>query len=165
MSQLSYSTYQSTGFPGQKADNGETDVLSYVNEEATANLPFGVAVTKGTADNGFLAMVNGSSVPIGVLSHTHSVDPGQVAASPAGSGVPPKYLGNVLKRGRIMVQVEEAVTPASPVFVRHTAGAGGTQKGAFRASADTASAVAWTAARFLTSAAAQGVAVLEVNLP
>lgn len=165
MSQLSYSTYQAAAFAGMLADNGDNDILSYVNEEASANLPFGTAVAKGTADNGFLAMVNGSSVIVGVLAHTHQVDPGQVAASPTGAGVPPKYLGAVLKRGRIMVQVEEAVTPASPVFVRHTAGAGGTQKGAFRASADTATAVAWTAARFLTSAGANGFAVLETNLP
>lgn len=165
MSQTSYSTYQAAAFAGMLADSGEIDVLSYINEEASANLPFGVAVAKGTADNGFLAMVNGSSVIVGILAHTHQVDPGRVAASPAGAGVPPKYLGNVLKRGRIYVQVEEAVTPASAVFVRHTAGAGGTQKGAFRASADTATAVAWTAARFLTSAGANGYAIVEVNLP
>ncbi|MFZ5440471.1 MAG: structural cement protein Gp24 [Myxococcota bacterium] len=165
MSQTSYTTYQSAAFAGMLADNGETDILSYVSEEASANLPFGVAVAKGTADNGMLAMVNGSSVIVGVLAHTHQVDPSQLASSPAGAGVPPKYLGNVLKRGRIVVQVEEAVTPASAVYVRHTAGAGGTQKGAIRASADTATAVAWTAARFLSSAGANGYAVLEVNLP
>lgn len=165
MSQTSYSTYQAAAFAGMLADSGEVDVLSYVNEEASANLPFGVAVAKGTADNGFLAMVNGSSVIVGILAHTHQVDPSRVASSPTGAGVPPKYLGNVLKRGRIIVQVEEAVTPASAVFVRHTAGAGGTQKGAFRASADTATAVAWTAARYLTSAGIGGFATVEINLP
>lgn len=165
MSQTSYSTYQSTGFAGMIADTGDTDILSYINEEASANLPFGVAVQRGTADFGFLALVNGSSVPIGILAHTHQVDPGQIATSPADAGVPPRYAGGVLKRGRMYVRVEEAVTPASPVFVRHTAGAGGTQKGAFRASADTSTALAWTAARYLTSAGVGGIAVVEVNLP
>jgi hypothetical protein len=165
MSQTAYTTYMTAAFPGMLADIGENSILSYVNEEATANLPFGVALAKGTADNQFLAMVNGSSVIIGVSVHTHQVDPGQVASSPAGAGIPPKYAAGVLTRGRIYVQVEEAVTPASSVYVRHTSGAGGTQKGAIRASADTATAVAWTAARFLTSAGAAGFAVLEVNLP
>jgi hypothetical protein len=165
MSQTAYSTYQTNAFAGMLADSGENDILSYISEEASANLPFGVAVAKGAADWGALAMVNGSSVIVGITVHTHQVDPSQVASSPAGAGIPPKYAINTLKRGRIFVQVEEAVTPASPVFVRHTAGAGGTQKGAFRASADTATAVAWTAARFLTSAALGAYAVVEVNLP
>lgn len=165
MSQLSYSTYQSAAFAGMLYDNGDNDILSYISEEASAVMPFGIAVAKGTADFGALLMVNGSSVIVGLAAHTHQVDPGQAGNTPAGAGIPPKYAINVLKRGRMYVQVEEAVTPASPVFVRFAAGAGGTQKGAIRASADTATAVAWTAARFLTSASANGYAVIEVNLP
>lgn len=166
MSQLSYSTYQSAAFPGMLYDNGDNDVLSYVSEEASANMPFGIALAKGAADFGALLMVNGSSVVIGVAQHVHNVDPGQVAATPAGAGVPPKYPVNVLKRGRIWVSVEQAVTPASNVFVRHTAGAGGTQKGAFRTDADTATAVQVTnGMRFLTSTTGAGLAVLEVNFP
>jgi hypothetical protein len=165
MSQTSYSTYQSGGFAGQLADNGAHEILSYVNAEASANLPFGVAVAKGTGDTDAIQMVNGSSVIVGIAVHSHQVDPGQVASSPVGAGIPPKYAINALTRGRIYVQVEEAVTPASSVFVRHTSGAGGTQKGAFRASADTATAVAATGMRYLTSAGVAGFAVLEINIP
>jgi hypothetical protein len=89
-----------------------------------------------------------------------------VATSPTGAGVPPKYAVSVLTKGRIYVVVEEAVTPASAVFVRFAAGVGGTQLGAFRASADTATASAAPAGwRYRSSAAIGGIAELELNLP
>jgi len=71
----------------------------------------------------------------------------------------------LLRHGRVWVKSEEAVTPASPVFVRVASGGGGTQIGAFRASADTATAVAWTAAKFLTTTTvANDFVLLEVNM-
>lgn len=72
-----------------------------------------------------------------------------------------------MKKGRIWVNVEEAVTPASPVFVRFAAGAFPTL-GAFRASDDTASAVALPngSAKYITAQATiGGLALLELNLP
>lgn len=73
----------------------------------------------------------------------------------------------VLRRGRIWVTVEEAVTAfVSPVFVRFTANAGTTAIGRFRTSADTARAVQLPGAQFLTSQSTiDGLALLEVNLP
>lgn len=77
----------------------------------------------------------------------------------------------VLRRGRLWVIVEEAVTPASTVFIRHAAGTGGTAAspiGGFRASADantSATAVSTASMRYLTSASAGGLAILAVNLP
>jgi len=70
----------------------------------------------------------------------------------------------LLRHGRVWVKSENAVTPADPVFARVAAGAGGTEIGAFRTGADTATAVAWTAAKFLTSAGASGFVLLEVNM-
>lgn len=73
---------------------------------------------------------------------------------------------SLLKRGRIWVAVEEAVTPASTPFVRFAAGGGGTVLGGFRASADTATAVALPGAKYLTTQATiGGLALLEVNFP
>jgi hypothetical protein len=158
MSQTAYTTYMPIGFAGMLADSGENDILSCRSEEAGL-MPFGVAVTRGVLDWSAIQMVDTNSVPIGVTLHTHQADP------LIGIGIPNKGTLNLLKRGRVYVTVEEAVTPASPVFVRFASGAGGTQKGGFRASADSATAVAWTRARYLTTAAAAGLAVLEVNLP
>lgn len=70
----------------------------------------------------------------------------------------------VLRRGRIFVTVEQAVTSDDPVYVRHTA-SGTYVRGGFRKDVDTARALPWTAAAYVTSAAAGGVAVVEINLP
>lgn len=69
-----------------------------------------------------------------------------------------------VNRGKIWVQVEEAVDAGDEAFVRFAAGAGGTQLGAFRKSADTATAAA-IVARYRTSAAEDGLALLEINIP
>ena len=68
-------------------------------------------------------------------------------------------------KGRVFVEVEEAVVPTDPVFVRFAAGGGGTKLGSFRKSADTATAVALAAgqARYVSSAGAGEIAILEVN--
>ena len=71
----------------------------------------------------------------------------------------------VMRKGRIWVITEEAVTPASPVFVRFASGGGGTQLGAFRDDADTATAVDMSAKlKFLTTAAADALVLLQVDL-
>lgn len=77
------------------------------------------------------------------------------------------YRGNtmvtVLAEGRVWVVVEEAVNAGDAAFVRFAAGAGGTQLGAFRKSADTASAVALPGSRYMTTAAAGALAILELQ--
>ena len=56
---------------------------------------------------------------------------------------------SVMEKGMVYVEVEEAVTPASDVFVRFANGTlGGNEKGIFRTDADTASAAALANARF-----------------
>ncbi len=70
---------------------------------------------------------------------------------------------NVLHEGRCWVRVEEAVTPLSTPHCRYASGAGGTVLGAIRASTDTSSAAAIPRARFLSTAAAAGLAILEVT--
>lgn len=67
--------------------------------------------------------------------------------------------------GQVWVTVEEAVSPMDAVYVRYDTGAGGSQKGAFRKSADTSTAAALTGARYLTTASAGGLALVEINLP
>ena len=71
-----------------------------------------------------------------------------------------------LRRGRVWVTVEEAVLQDDAVFVRFASGAGGTQLGAFRKSADTATAVALPGAIYKTAQATiGGLAMVEINLP
>lgn len=69
----------------------------------------------------------------------------------------------VLEDGEIFVRVEEAVAKGDSPFVRYASGAGGTQLGAFRKSADTSTAAALPGATYESDAAAGGLAKLRVR--
>ena len=158
MSQLSYPTSMTAAFAGMLADSGPRDVLSRISEEATA-FPYGVAVVAGTDPDTQALLPTGAADLLGVALHSHAAEVGADDAN----NVEDERVFNVMHDGRLYVLVEEAVTPSSPVFVRVAAGGGGAQLGAFRASADTATALACTGARFLTSAGIAGFAVLEID--
>lgn len=152
--------------PGVLADTGDVDVMSLINAEASASMPFGIAVAKGTGDNEGILPAASNFVPMGVAVHDMTTESSALPASPTGAGILPKGSISALKRGRVVVETEVAVTPASTPFVRYASGAGGTQLGAFRNSADTATAAdASSWCRFITTSQAVGgknYAVLEV---
>lgn len=68
---------------------------------------------------------------------------------------------SVLDGGAIWGYVEEAVVEGDPVYVRIASGSGGSQLGAFRNDADTATAVLVVGARFKRNAAALGPAKIR----
>ena len=76
----------------------------------------------------------------------------------------PTEMVTVLRKGRIYVQVEVAVISDDDVYVRHVA-SGVLVRGGFGNTADTSTAFIVSAARFVTSAAAGGFAIVEINLP
>lgn len=69
----------------------------------------------------------------------------------------------VLRRGRIWVVSEDACNPNEAVYARCASGSGGSVLGKFRTDDDSNTAIAVPGARWLTSASAGGLAVLEVN--
>lgn len=80
--------------------------------------------------------------------------------------IPPYRTASVLKRGSIMVRVENAVTPADVPAVRITASGANTQLGAIRTGTDSGNAVALTGlARFKHSAGAGELVEMSINLP
>jgi hypothetical protein len=84
----------------------------------------------------------------------------------AGANVPAYPIGysmSILRKGRVWVWAEEAVTVTDQVFVRHTA-AVNEVPGNFRQDVDTANAELLHGARFLTATAAAGLVLLEINL-
>lgn len=159
MAQLSYTTNMAPAFAGMKVDIGQDYVRSMVNAEATAELPFGIAVVQGTGDDACILPVDAASKYVGVVLHSHHYDP---TYDMGVVGLKPKVTVNILVWGQCYVTVEEAVTVGDRVFVRHTPGTG-TQRGAFRRSADAATTIEIRGARYLTSAAAGGVAQVEVD--
>ena len=159
MTQLTYPVEMAIAFPGLLATGSKhRETLSRKSEEATS-FGYGNAVVRGTDPDTQALLPTGAADVLGVAQHSHA----NAIGSDGLNLVDDEKLFNVLHIGSIYVEVEEAVTPASPVFVRVAAGAGGTQLGAFRASADTATALAASGMRFLTSAASGGFAVLEID--
>jgi len=70
----------------------------------------------------------------------------------------------VIRRGRVWVYAEGAVNPSLPVFVRFVAGVGETL-GRFRASLDSTDCGRLRGARWISTTAAEGFALLDLNLP
>lgn len=141
--------------------------LSLATTVAHANgepMPAGIAVTRGTADNECRNMVDASSVVIGVTMFDHSYSQPLTIGATGEALFPPDSVIGILRDGEIWVRVEEAVTPASDVYVRHTASGANTQIGAFRATTDSSTAVALTSARFKSSASAGGLARLSLKI-
>jgi len=163
MSQLSYAD-QVNAFEGMKADSGFDDVLSFLAE---GNQIIGKLMVRGTdpdrqaAAPSSSALVTNPNSALGVLIHSHDRE---TDVSVSAATVKDKEEMNIMHNGRCYVKVEEAVTPASPVFVRFASGGGGSLLGSFRQDADTATAVQLPGAKYMSSAAAGEFAVLELDL-
>lgn len=150
---------------GSLYDLADNVVSSFISEEASAEIPFGVMVARGTADNGALKLHTSSAAMDGILAgvvlHSNAYNKTNELGT---TGLKPGIIMNVLRKGRVWVQVEEAVTPASVVKVRAVA-SGGEVAGAFRDTADSTDCVDISRmARYLTSAGAGELAVLELDL-
>ncbi len=155
---------------GLIADNSlSKDCLTGFSEEASAQIPFGVMVAQGTADDGAL-LLNTSAAAMasalkGISVFGHGLDIGT-------TGINPMALFSVMSRGRIYVQVEEAVAVGDPVRVRAVTGgsngygdAGAETKGAFRTGADSTDCVDISSfARWIRGADEAGFAVVEIDM-
>lgn len=160
--QTSVATKMTRAFAGMVADSSrDTNVRSYVSEEASAEIPFGVFVKQGTGDDQCLKLTAVTDKLIGVVVHSHAYAKDQELGD---TGLKPKVTVGVMSRGRIWMPVEEAVTPASPVRVRCIA-VGNEVAGALRDTADASDDVAITTwARFLTSTTGAGIVLLEFDV-
>ncbi len=69
----------------------------------------------------------------------------------------------LIREGYAYVLAEEATLAGDPVFIRFVAGGGGSLLGSFRTDADTASAYAWTAAKWVTTTLIATVGVIFIG--
>ena len=166
MSQTSYTVDPAVGFRGLLADPGADKFAISLANGAAAAQGFGVAVRRDAANPGeqFDVFSATGQAVAGVLVHTQSLQNPSLAGV---GGVALLEEATVLRKGRVWVPIEEDIAVGDPVFFRHTAGGGGTEIGAFRNDADTASADALPEATWLQggTAAGDGIALLELNLP
>lgn len=171
MSQLAYTQEPEKAFQGLLADSKEADILTRALDEA-AGIPFGVALEPGTDPATQVALPDATSFDlVGVAAHRHNRDTFTQALD---IGIDDEDVVNVVRKGRIWVPIEQAVTPhSSPVFIRHTVNGGLDQLGAFRIDADTANADDLSAvADWLDSITLAGLphsfvglGLLSINLP
>lgn len=161
MPQLSYPRTQPIGFAGQISSEVPRTVQTGVSEESSAEIPYGVVVALGTNQDGVKLPTANTDILQGIAVHSHA-DFTSFAEFGGAGGLLPKSPINVLRKGRCYVVVEDAVTPASKVYVRFGTDGGLSQKGAFRGTTAT-HAVELFGAQYTTSAGASGIAEVEVD--
>lgn len=154
--QTTYTQFPDARLQGQMADAGMRDVVSRI---ATVAITAGLAVVHdGTSEDrnvklpASAAEITGDAFQ-GVAILDTSREPGGYVAEDV---VP------VMRKGRIAVKVEDAVTMGAPVFVRYAAGGDGV--GSFRSDAGTSEAAQLPGAEYVSSAGAGELAIVELTL-
>ena len=130
-----------------------------------AIIPFGRGVTTASGESAtscklIAAALSSSNIFRGVASRTNVVESVGIGYSVV-EGYPAMEAVNVVHKGAIAVRVREAVTPLSAVWIYHT----GTYAGQFRATTDSNASQISAGVAWARSAAAGGLAVLDLNLP
>lgn len=159
--QTSYGTTRTKAIEGALADDGPHDVIPLYNAEASAEIAFGRGVKQGTTDDGALLPTAQADKIAGITLHTD-----QYAAEELGTtGMKPKAVMSILRRGRVWAMARSAVTPGDRLYVRAVSSDTGFEtKGGLEDAADSTDMVDCTAQGVWRSTAAQGeLAVLEVD--
>lgn len=169
MPQTSMLSSSVAAIAGQLADTGrDMNIASYFSQESSLQAQFGTMVMQGAADYGFNILTAGNVAKmVGVVVYDASYQKGNelgaVADANGKLGILPTITTNLLKRGRIWVLCEEAVTPASVVRVRCTNAGNGA--GTFRTtSAGAGASMLMVGARYLDTAAIGGFARVELDI-
>lgn len=164
MPQTDYSQYMDRGLEGLIFTAEPLHVRTGFNKNNF--IPFGRIVVKGAGDlDVVLPTVTGGYV-MGVATKTDVYERGHNANPLSISGYAANKSVNVLRKGTVLMLVETAVTPTSPVFFRHTAnGTPGANEaiGRLRTNADTARADALPNCQFLETGAAGSLVKVAFN--
>lgn len=129
--QTDYSPEMARGIPGNLDTSSPKLVATMKNDEATLAVPFGGAVSQGTATdkNSALTVDNTADKVVGLVAYTGAYDDTQIDAT----GPLPGETLSVARKGRMLVVCEDGASPGDRLFVRAT-GAGA--RGALRSAAD-----------------------------
>jgi hypothetical protein len=171
MSQTAYSITIPAAVPGLQADMGAASFVRSMHNEDAASMPFGIGVKQGTADDGCKVPTLSTDPIVGITLFTHDVNMIGLTSDPvAGAAITNGTVANVMRKGLVYVQVEEAVVAGGPAYCRYATSVNTpalVQKGAWRTSSDTnggnPTAVLVHGARYQSSAAPAGFAVLEFD--
>lgn len=165
MTQTAISNPAPIGVVGQLADDWTVNagaVDSVTNQEASAEIAFGLAFKRGTADDTakVLTAITEAVDGISVFEQDFS-KPDQLGDT----GVKPNVTFRCIRFGRIIVVAEDNVDPTKGVFVRALANGGNTIIGGFRGTADGVTTIDISAfGKWRSTATAGNPVVLEINL-
>lgn len=159
MSQTSYATALTAALAGMLCDIGPNQVRSMRNQESV-EVPFGLGIAQGTADDAFKLPAASGDKCVGITMHTQVANTVVLTNL---SAVEASGRANILTSGHIWVSVEGAVAVGGAVYMRYASGGGGSQKGSFRADADTSTASLVKGARYRTSTSGAGLAQVEFD--
>jgi hypothetical protein len=140
------------GAPGMEYDDSFSDIVSWI---ATVAIPFGVLVYESAEGKATLPTATGNVTAgrVGIAL----IDPSLASQAGYAIGDPVR----VMIRGRAWIRSEEALAFGDTLFARFAAGTG-TQLGAFRNDADTATASTPPNMRLLR-AGATNVAAVQIG--
>jgi len=173
--QTTYPKAPSAAVAGQLYDHGPHDIITMRNAESTASMPFGIGVafkTSSPATDLDAILLSGSGdLVAGIIVHsedyarTFTLPDGTTAGELGSSGLRPGSILQILRKGRIWVTSEDAITVGLRPFIRFSANGGNTQVGAFRGTDDSGHAIDLTKiGQFsVTSGGAGALVVLEVD--
>lgn len=153
--QLSYDLAPAAAFAGMKADSGLSDTVSRLADVA---LDAGLGVCKGTdTESVKLPTTEGNVTGSfgGIALYNASQMPRTANRYAATDAVP------VLKRGRVWVQTEATIADDAAIYCIYDA----TNRGKFRADADTNRAGLVPSAKCIKGVTGAGLALIEINLP
>ncbi len=150
--------------PGMLADSAPRDILSGIVDAASGVAPgrFAVRTAGGNFAGAHPSATFAAAAALGLVLHQHH------ARTPTSDSNNEVYDDEsefpFLRHGRAWCVIEDAFDAGDALFVRFATGSGGTSLGALRTDADTASAVAVTGLRVLTSGGAGDLGLVEINL-
>jgi len=161
MSQTSYDQ-AAAAFAGLLADAAPHVIQSLANEE-TVNVPFGVVVAKGTADNQFLLPTAADDEIEGITVHSHAMDNRGITTD---QDIPTLKMASVLRWGDVYCVPELAVSKGDKVFYRIANGvadATETQKGSLTNIDDSGTCVLLPGARWAKDGAKDVATKVELR--
>lgn len=118
--QTSYAYGFTAAIEGQRADSGAVDIMAMRSDEASAEIPFGRAVKFNSTSDPTSAVLPTTETDIiaGIVVHSYEYAPGLDLGD---TGVMPGRYLNVMRKGRIKVRLEDAVTVGQRGWVRAVA--------------------------------------------
>lgn len=158
--QTTYSQRPAAAVAGMLGDLGTWDIISSVNQESSASMPFGTVVKWGTAERTSKILSASTDMLQGIVIRRHWYD--RILELDADAdGVKAGVRIDVLRKGRIWVPTETAAALTADIFVRY---AGTGTKGAVRNAAVGGETIdISTIAKVMSPASGSGLVELDVD--